>query len=221
MIIDSKAMKFKNCHPLQSKKNINKVPSVVKVPSSAPYERCRRMDPINLQEDICEFLEEKSRQSQKFMRILDHSGLFLELPLKFPRASSKAIASLPFCRVYPFDKIQHSTRNDICNICRERLIDGVALSRMPCGHVYHLNCIVHWLGTSCACPECRYEIETIDPRFEIGRRQRMRERDTYTCTCSSNMSHQCFFPRESVSHHNTVSYTAVKVHDRELVRNTH
>ena len=73
-------------------------------------------------------------------------------------------------------------------------MDGVALSRMPCGHIYHINCIVSWLGQSCACPVCHYEIETNDPLYEIGRRQRMADRANYECECKSYETHRCVFP---------------------------
>lgn len=142
----------------------------------------RRMDAANLLDDIIEFIETKSRTSTIFFNILDYSDVYInEIPTTYPKASIAAISKLPCYRVYPFDKEQHPNYNQTCTICYDRLIDGFALLRMPCGHLYHINCIIHWLGQSNACPECRYEIESTssDYKYEISRKQRMRHIKTY------------------------------------------
>jgi hypothetical protein len=102
-------------------------------------------------------------------------------PARPPAASQVAIARLPTARIYPCDKTKFQDDTSTCGVCCERLIDGVMLSRMPCGHVYHINCIVPWLKRSCTCPECRYEIESNDEDYEVGRIQRMKERDVRRC----------------------------------------
>jgi Ring finger domain len=157
-----------------------------------------RMEALDLQEDIEEFLEERSNSSATFSRIFYTLDWILETPRKCPRASPSAISRLPLARIFPFDKERLDQQNyhAECSVCMERLIDGIAVSRMPCGHVFHINCIVSWLGQSCACPECRYEMETMDPRYEIGRRQRMKDRTVYLCDCKTNQTHHCFFPQE-------------------------
>ncbi|XVE70492.1 hypothetical protein DITRI_Ditri10aG0076600 [Diplodiscus trichospermus] len=50
-----------------------------------------------------------------------------------------------------------------CSICMESLwqSEGAASNgQVPCGHVYHHNCIADWLlnGNSNSCPLCRREI---------------------------------------------------------------
>ena len=53
-----------------------------------------------------------------------------------------------------------------CTICLERFhgdiekasdddID-VKVSTMPCGHIFHYNCILQWLQKGHVCPLCRY-----------------------------------------------------------------
>jgi hypothetical protein len=45
-----------------------------------------------------------------------------------------------------------------CIICREEFEDGLELTRLPCSHVYHGDCIVKWLEKSHCCPLCRYPL---------------------------------------------------------------
>jgi hypothetical protein len=109
-----------------------------------------------------------------------------------PAASSEAITRLPKARVFPWDRESSKECTKTCGVCCDRLVDGVVVTRLPCGHVYHLYCVIPWLSKTCTCPECRYEIETKNPRFEVGRKQRMKDRTTVTCSCIG--THTCFFP---------------------------
>ncbi|KAK8521181.1 hypothetical protein V6N13_077298 [Hibiscus sabdariffa] len=45
-----------------------------------------------------------------------------------------------------------------CTICLDEFSDGVEVTSMPCGHIYHYDCIVEWLKTSHMCPLCRYQM---------------------------------------------------------------
>jgi hypothetical protein len=110
-------------------------------------------------------------------------------------ASPIAIMRLPKARVFPWDRDNENSRDcthKTCGVCCDRLVDGVLLARLPCGHEYHLYCVLPWLKKHCTCPECRYEMETANPRFEVGRKQRMKDRATVTCSCEG--THTCFFP---------------------------
>jgi hypothetical protein len=107
-------------------------------------------------------------------------------------ASPAAIMRLPKARVYPWDRESSKDCTKTCGVCCDRLVDGVVVTRLPCGHVYHLYCVLPWLSKNCTCPECRYEIETKNLRFEAGRKNRMKDRTTVTCSCKG--THTCFFP---------------------------
>ena len=118
-------------------------------------------------------------------------------------ACKAALTKLPKRRVYPHDQQRHQNDPRTCGICCGRLIHGIVLTRLPCGHVYHYNCVVPWLNRANSCPECRYEIPTFTSsstgddaanEYEVGRRHRMAQRTTVSCTCDPHKRHHtCFF----------------------------
>mmetsp|Transcript_36075 Transcript_36075/g.75016 ORF Transcript_36075/g.75016 Transcript_36075/m.75016 type:complete len:244 (-) Transcript_36075:168-899(-) len=112
-----------------------------------------------------------------------------------PPAALNAIFALPHARVLPHQREEHKDSKACCSVCFDRLIDGIAMVRLPCSHVFHLTCAVDWLSRKCTCPECRYEIETTDAQYEKGRKERMAQRETHKCACppSARAYHPCFF----------------------------
>lgn len=92
-----------------------------------------------------------------------------------PSASIKAIRQLPMIRVAPEDLVDENNRE--CCICLEDNKLDEKVVRLPCAHIFHASCIIDWLGNhSCTCPVCRYELPTDDPRYEAGRKERMKTR---------------------------------------------
>ena len=45
-----------------------------------------------------------------------------------------------------------------CVVCREAFQPGQSVTRLPCLHAYHTDCIVPWLRTSTKCPMCRSDV---------------------------------------------------------------
>ncbi|KAF7814306.1 E3 ubiquitin-protein ligase RING1-like [Senna tora] len=64
-------------------------------------------------------------------------------------ATEKAMASLEKVKVF---------NGETCSICLENFEEEEEVSRMPCQHIYHENCIVAWLKTSHMCPLCRFKM---------------------------------------------------------------
>lgn len=116
-----------------------------------------------------------------------------------PRASEQALSRLPHARILRTHKKQFEQDESTCGVCCERLVDGVALVRLPCGHIYHIHCATSWLSKTCTCPECRYEIETDDVLYERTRALRMKDRRTIRCSCHPSAMHKCFFVDPSKS----------------------
>ncbi|KAF5735508.1 hypothetical protein HS088_TW15G01015 [Tripterygium wilfordii] len=70
--------------------------------------------------------------------------------VKFRPASKESIEGLL--------RFEDSCGVNKCVICLEESLVGVKVARMPCGHVFHRDCIVRWLETSHLCPLCRYQM---------------------------------------------------------------
>ncbi|KAL0414340.1 UNVERIFIED_CONTAM: RING finger protein 11 [Sesamum radiatum] len=49
-----------------------------------------------------------------------------------------------------------------CSICLEEILNGTRVTRLPCLHVFHGDCVGRWLRGSHACPLCRYPLPTDD-----------------------------------------------------------
>ena len=46
-----------------------------------------------------------------------------------------------------------------CCICQCEIEIGKQTVLLPCGHMYHWDCCLHWLKTNNTCPICRFEIK--------------------------------------------------------------
>ncbi|ESQ31382.1 hypothetical protein EUTSA_v10005668mg [Eutrema salsugineum] len=60
----------------------------------------------------------------------------------------------------------------VCAVCKDAMVMGEIVKKLPCGHRYHGNCIVPWLGTRNSCPVCRFQLQTDDAEYEEERKKR-------------------------------------------------
>lgn len=84
-----------------------------------------------------------------------------------PPAAKAAISDLP--------RMEVKSKEDVvaCAICKDVVSVGETATKLPCGHGYHGDCIVPWLGSRNSCPVCRFELPTDDPEYEEERKKRV------------------------------------------------
>ncbi|XP_022853035.1 E3 ubiquitin-protein ligase Praja-2-like isoform X1 [Olea europaea var. sylvestris] len=84
-------------------------------------------------------------------------------------ASKSVVENLPSV-VLTVDEVQKNNDSVVCAVCKEDVAGGEKITRMPCFHLYHGDCILPWLEIRNTCPVCRYELPTDDADYE--KRQR-------------------------------------------------
>ena len=54
----------------------------------------------------------------------------------------------------------------VCNVCKDEYKEGEEVTKLPCNHSYHPECILPWLKEHNSCPTCRFELPTDDKDYE-------------------------------------------------------
>ncbi|XVE66742.1 hypothetical protein DITRI_Ditri08aG0104000 [Diplodiscus trichospermus] len=87
--------------------------------------------------------------------------LLQETNKKPPGLTQKAIESLPL-EVFSSSELdverKLSRESRDCSICLDSFRDEDVLTRLPCGHRFHLACLDPWVRTCGDCPYCRRSI---------------------------------------------------------------
>ncbi|KAI8541791.1 hypothetical protein RHMOL_Rhmol08G0089300 [Rhododendron molle] len=86
-----------------------------------------------------------------------------------PPASKAVLDNLP-CLVLREEDLQENCA--VCAVCKDEALVGEKMTRLPCCHLYHWDCIVPWLHIRNTCPVCRYELPTDDLDYEQRKTQR-------------------------------------------------
>lgn len=74
------------------------------------------------------------------------------------RADTAAVAALPTVYAEPVGRAGREEMPS-CPVCSEELEELEPVRRMPCGHLYHGDCILPWLARAHTCPACRFELK--------------------------------------------------------------
>ena len=85
-----------------------------------------------------------------------------------PPASAKTLSRIPIVRVVADDLTED---NECCTICLDAHVPGELAARLPCGHLFHKDCVMEWLRRHCVCPVCRYELPTDSVVYERARNE--------------------------------------------------
>jgi E3 ubiquitin-protein ligase synoviolin len=94
--------------------------------------------PIHLMRDVWAAYSSLHR---KFVSFLKYIRLSRNLQNRFPDATAEELGAAGNCLV-----------------CREDMNSG---KKLPCGHIFHLDCLRLWLQHQQACPLCRFELYTV------------------------------------------------------------
>eukprot|EP01062_Namystynia_karyoxenos_P066329 TRINITY_DN60295_c0_g1_i1.p1 TRINITY_DN60295_c0_g1~~TRINITY_DN60295_c0_g1_i1.p1 ORF type:complete len:345 (+),score=101.21 TRINITY_DN60295_c0_g1_i1:89-1123(+) len=82
-----------------------------------------------------------------------------------PKASAAAVAALQR------SEVSNDTVTDCndCLVCMDRPAVGDKIIRMPCGHSFHVDCLLQWLAEHNTCPTCRHTLPTqAEAQAEFG-----------------------------------------------------
>ena len=81
------------------------------------------------------------------------------------KASEEAVRKLPIikieekhCKAGMMADGRTSLEPPTCTVCCELIHMGTEGMFMPCGHIYHPDCLKPWLETNNTCPVCRFEL---------------------------------------------------------------
>lgn len=48
-------------------------------------------------------------------------------------------------------------QEDVCVVCQEAMPQGSKAKSMPCGHLFHDDCLITWVEKNNSCPTCRFD----------------------------------------------------------------
>ncbi|KAL2552163.1 WPP domain-interacting tail-anchored protein 1 [Forsythia ovata] len=95
-----------------------------------------------------------------------------ENAVKFGLPASKSVVENLPSIVLTVDEVRDNNDAVVCAVCKEDVLAGEKMTRMPCFHLYHGDCIFPWLEIRNTCPVCRYELPTDDADYENRRSHR-------------------------------------------------
>ncbi|GAB4839161.1 hypothetical protein Ancab_028689 [Ancistrocladus abbreviatus] len=84
-----------------------------------------------------------------------------------PPAAKSAVSALKSV------EIKSREEGYLCAVCKDAISVGELVKELPCGHGYHGDCIVPWLGARNSCPVCRFELPTDDAEYEEEKKKRL------------------------------------------------
>merc|ERR1719221_83370 len=99
--------------------------------------------PIYMMADVIQVARKLAQRLRSFRR---YRRISLTMDMRFPDATDEEIE-----------------QNEHCVICRDSLFEGAKPKKLPCGHIFHIDCLRSWLVMQQTCPTCRAEIPADGP----------------------------------------------------------
>ena len=133
-----------------------------------PSYRPSRPNPLENQ-DPQRRMDERLRETHELLRDLrllsgqmaegdDYERLLTSFPIITRGTPAERVEMFPRWKYEPPKAGSEASRNEErtrCNICLEDFARGDNVLSLPCFHIYHEDCIVHWLKEHKTCPVCR------------------------------------------------------------------
>ncbi|CAA2987076.1 E3 ubiquitin- ligase Praja-2-like isoform X1 [Olea europaea subsp. europaea] len=88
-----------------------------------------------------------------------------------PPAAKSVLENLPLVELTK-EEVGENNDSVVCTVCKDEVAIGEKVTRMPCCHLYHGDCILPWLKIRNTCPVCRYELPTDDVEYEKRKTER-------------------------------------------------
>lgn len=105
-----------------------------------------------------------------FLSVRAQQGAFRSAPLEAPRRErpqrlsmeqvQELVPEISACDYHCFDAdVESHHAPEICSICLDEYSPSETLAELPCGHVFHSDCIGKWLTErSSTCPLCKTDL---------------------------------------------------------------
>ena len=79
---------------------------------------------------------------------------------KKKKAKVDSVKKLPIVKIEKKHCKNQGTKMEppACTVCCDSINVGAKGMFMPCGHIYHPDCLTPWLETQNTCPVCRFEL---------------------------------------------------------------
>lgn len=76
------------------------------------------------------------------------------------KAKKSAVEKLPQVKIEKkhCKKQNNKLEPPTCTVCCDPIVVDTKGMFMPCGHVYHPDCLTPWLENNNSCPVCRFEL---------------------------------------------------------------
>ncbi|KAL5080379.1 hypothetical protein RYX36_008800 [Vicia faba] len=87
-----------------------------------------------------------------------------------PPAAKSFVENLPLVKL---TEEELEKKDVMCAICKDEVMAGEKVRKLPCSHCYHGDCILPWLNIRNTCPVCRFELPTDDADYEQNKVQRI------------------------------------------------
>ena len=83
------------------------------------------------------------------------------------RAKQSAVEKLPVVQIEEkhCKKLPGKLEPPCCTVCMEYIEIKTKGMFMPCGHIYHPDCLKPWLEKNNTCPVCRFDLPLEEPEM--------------------------------------------------------